>query len=69
MIEIKTLNDRFDLRINDVSKKDYVEKCLKLKKHPQDLMREMMHAVVKGNLKITVDKNDLQLQQELYNAN
>jgi len=61
------LDDRYDMRIDGKEKKDFIEHCTsKLKRPHQDMMREMMVALVEGRLTITRPEEQTQAHGELY---
>lgn len=55
----KTLNDdSMSLRINAADKKRFIAACAKIKKPPQQMLREMMAALADKRLQIIVDKTE-----------
>ena len=55
----KTLNeDYMSLRVNAADKKRFIAACAKIKKPPQQMLREMMVALATGRLQIIVDKTE-----------
>lgn len=65
----KGLNDRLDIRVSPEDKQLFLDKCESMGRAPQSLLREMMSAVVDGNLKISVTVNQMKSQQEIYHVN
>lgn len=64
----KILNDRFDIRINDDDKNEFIARCAVLKKQPQSLLREMITAINERRLTMIVPDDQLISQQEIYNV-
>lgn len=62
----QNLNDRFDIRVSPEDKLAFFSKCEDLGRAPQSLVREMMSAVVNGNLRIHVTEEQMKSQQEIY---
>lgn len=67
MSEEKILNDRFDIRVNDEDKQEFIDRCESIGRAPQIIFREIIAAFNENRLRILADKKFKSLQ-EIYHV-